>query len=120
MPARVAVVHDEIDFLATAVSALQLAGYEVADFTDPLAALAALEQARQIDLLITRIDFGVGKLHGIALARMARSKRPAVKVLFTALPEFAAPAAEEGEFMPMPVEVPELLAKADHLLKTKR
>jgi CheY-like chemotaxis protein len=45
VPARVVVVHDEPIFSKRTVDALRLAGYEVAAFTDPMAALDALEKA---------------------------------------------------------------------------
>ena len=54
-----------------------------------MAALDALENAQRVEVLITRVRFPPGKPNGIALALMARHKRPGIKVLFTARPEFA-------------------------------
>jgi hypothetical protein len=48
---------------------------------------------------------------------MARIKRPGIRVLFTALPEFAEHAAGLGEFMPLPVSVTDVAAAVDGLLK---
>jgi DNA-binding NtrC family response regulator len=89
VPARLVVVHDDPGFSQQAVDALRLAGYEVAAFTDPMAALDALKNALRVEVLITCVQFPPGKPNGVALALMARHKRPGIKVLFTARPEFA-------------------------------
>jgi hypothetical protein len=57
----------------------------VTTLADPMAALDVLEAAPPIEVLVTRVQFGHGKLHGIALARMARMRCLGLKVLFTAL-----------------------------------
>jgi hypothetical protein len=41
---------------------------------------------------------------------MARHKRPGISVLFTARPEFARHAEGVGEFMPVPIDLTELVA----------
>jgi DNA-binding NtrC family response regulator len=117
VPARVVVVHDEPKFSKQTVDALRLVGYEVAAFTDPMAALDALENAQRVEVLITRVRFPPGKPNGIALALMARHKRPGIKVLFTARPEFAQHAEGVGEFMPMPASPQELVASVGRLLQ---
>jgi DNA-binding NtrC family response regulator len=86
MPARVVVVHDEREFVDEVATALRSAGHEVATFPDPIAAWDALEAARQTEVLLTRVLFQPGKSNGVALARMARTNRPGIRVLFTALP----------------------------------
>jgi DNA-binding NtrC family response regulator len=106
MPASVVLVHDDLDFVDQLTVALRLAGYDVISFVDPMAALNALDTSRWLEVLVTRVDFGLGKMNGVALARMARFKRPGIRVLFTALPEFANYAEGLGKFMPMPVSVP--------------
>lgn len=116
MPARVVLVHDDPEFVEQAAAAIENAGFSVATFTDQAAAVTALERMRLIDLLITRLRYGPGKPHGINLAQMARKRRPGLKVLFIALPEFAEQAAELGEFMPLPVAVPDLVDAVHRLL----
>jgi DNA-binding NtrC family response regulator len=117
VPALVVVVHDEPKFSKQTVEALRLAGYEVAAFIDPMAALDALENAQRVEVLITRVRFPLGKPNGIALALMARHKRPGIKVLFTARPEFARHAEGVGEFMPVPIDLTELVAAVGRLLR---
>lgn len=72
MPTTVLVVHSEADALDMMVSAIRTAGYDVAGFSDPLAALDAIEGDSRVRVLVTQIDFGPGKLNGVALARMLR------------------------------------------------
>ena len=90
----------------------------MADFDDPMVALDALESAHQIELLITRANFGPGKLNGIALARMARIKQPDVRVVFTAIPEYESHAEGLGEFLPAPVHVDDVVEVAERLLQS--
>jgi DNA-binding NtrC family response regulator len=119
MPARIVVVHDEPEFVDQLSDALRLAGHEVAAFADPMAALDALDAAQVVDVLITRVQFAPGKPNGISLVRMARVKRPGIRVLFTALPEFEGHAAPFGEFMPLPVRVPDVVEAVTRLLKSE-
>jgi DNA-binding NtrC family response regulator len=116
VPARVVVVHDETDFSDRAVTALGFAGYDVVAFADPMAALNALDTAERVEVLITRVEFEPGKINGVALALMARTKRPGIKVVFAALQEFEHHAAGLGEFMPAPVSVSELVETVRQLL----
>jgi DNA-binding NtrC family response regulator len=111
------VVHDEPKSSKQTVEALRLVRYEVAAFIDPMAALDALENAQRVEVLITRVRFPRGKPNGTALALMARHKRPGIKVLFTARPEFARHAEGVGEFMPVPIDLTELVAAVGRLLR---
>lgn len=119
MPARVVVVHDEPEFVGEVATALRLAGHEVATFPDPLAAWDALEATRETEVLVTRVEFQPGKSNGVALARMARANRPEIRVLFTALPEYASHTEGLGTLMPMPVRVPDVVEAVTRLLNNK-
>ena len=116
MPARIVVVHDDRDFLGSMITALQIAGYDVVGFADTMSALTALEHASQLELLITRVEYEPGQPHGIALARMARSRRPQVKVLFVALMEHEDRTAGLGEFLEMPSEPQDVVKKVIYML----
>jgi DNA-binding NtrC family response regulator len=109
MPASIVIVHDDLDFVDQLTMALRLAGYDVVSFVDPMAALNDLDTSHWLEVLVTRAFFGLGKMNGVALARMARSKRPGIRVLFTALPKFADYAEGLGKFMPMPLSVPDVV-----------
>jgi DNA-binding NtrC family response regulator len=112
MPAPVLVAHDDKATRDLAVATLGAAGIETVGFDDPIAALDAIETNSRVRVLVTRVDFGSGKLNGVALARMLRVKRPGAKVLFVALPSNAHHAEGVGEFLPMPLEQPVLLVDA--------
>ena len=116
MPARIVVVHDDADFNVAATVALTVAGYNVASFVDPMVALDSLAAARTVEALVTRVRFGPGKPNGIVLARMARRKRPDIRVLFVAQPEFAARAAGLGDFIAAPVTPTEIVEGVTRLL----
>src|SRR5947208_1258165 len=116
MPARVVVVHDDADFVERTVSALQAAGYDVAAFTDTMVALSSLEAAERIELLITRARFSPGQPNGVALARMAKRRRPSIKVLFVAHRDLQEHTAGVGEFVPAPIATDELMAMIARML----
>ena len=75
-------VDDEADLLDVADAFLAELGYTVIRAGDSVAALAALEQAGAIDLMVTDIIMP-GKMNGIELARKVRELRPGVKVIYT-------------------------------------
>lgn len=117
MPARVVVVGDEPEFVDELVAALNLAGHEVARFTDPLAAWDALADARRTEVLITDVSFPPGKSNGVALAHMARMKRRGIQVIFVALPEFARECEDTGMFLAQPISVPNVMKNVELLLQ---
>jgi hypothetical protein len=100
MPARYVVVHDDPEFTDAVVEKL---GKDVAWFTDPVRALTALEGARTVAFLITRMQFADNQPVGLSLARLARAARPDVRVVFTGRPEHREYARGLGEFIAEPV-----------------
>ena len=118
MPAQLVLVHDDPAFTDQCANALRNAGYEVAAFTDPMLALDALDAARTVELLITRIVFTPGKPNGISLANMARLRRRQIRVLFMALPEYQHHVRDWGEHLPLPA-TPEELVEAAHKVLAK-
>jgi PAS domain S-box-containing protein len=75
-------VDDEADLLDIADAFLCDLGYTVIRAGDGAAALAALETAGRIDLMVTDIIMP-GGLNGIELARKVRELRPGIKVIYT-------------------------------------
>ena len=106
--ARVVVVHDEPSFLDPVVASLRAAGHDVAAFADPVLAWEALRLSGEVEILVTRVQFGADKPNGIALARWARERCPAVRILFVALPDFQPDVGNLGVLLPRPVTVPEV------------
>jgi DNA-binding NtrC family response regulator len=117
MPARIVLVHDDTDFLVRAAAAIRAAGYDIVAFEGSMAALEALGgAAKNVELLITRVNFSLGSPHGVSLAMMAHRKIPNLKVLFLARPEQQEHATGIGEFMPVPVTIPELVDRVSAML----
>ena len=116
MPAAVLVVHDEQSTRELAVSALRAAFLEAVGFADPMAALDAIEASSHVRVLVTHVMFGRDKLNGIAFARMILVKRPAIKVVFVALEEYARHAEGLGVFLPMPLNPDIFVATVSRLL----
>ena len=124
MPARIVIVHDDEELTRQTVVALQAAGHDVAVFQDPLLAHDANEAAPRVEVLITRVTFPSGRSNGISLARMTRSKRPGVKVLFIGLEEDESPVKGLDAFLPISasaervaVAVERMLADNSHLFQ---
>lgn len=116
MPARIVVAHDDPDFIEGTVMALRNAGYDVAAFVESMSALAALETAQRVEVLITRVLFPEGTPNGVALGRMTRLKRPEVKVLFVARPDTQAHTEGVGEFLPAGATASEIVETVGKML----
>jgi DNA-binding response OmpR family regulator len=116
MPARIVVVHDDPKFRQCAVAALQAAGYDVEAFPGSMEAINALDAAEGIDLLITRVMFPPGTPNGVSLARMARMKKPGIRVLFAARDENREHTEGVGEFLTIPVSGSEIAATVTCML----
>jgi DNA-binding NtrC family response regulator len=116
VPARVVVVYDDTEFSEELATRLRAEGHDVATFPDPLAAWDALEAAKLTEVLVTRVEFPPGRSNGVALATMARFKRPGIKVLLLALPKYAEAAATEGTLLRLPVSVEEAAEAVKRLL----
>ena len=116
MPATIVIVHDDPEFAEPALATLRAAGYDVVAFPDSMAGIDALEHPKRIELLITRVRFPAGTPNGAALARMARLKRPGIKVLFTSFPEVRQHTEGLGEFLPRPISPDELLETVSRML----
>ena len=119
MPAPVLVAHDERETRELAVTTLRAAFLEVVGFEDPMAALDAMETDSRVRVLVTCVDFGPGKPHGVALARMVRVKRPGTKVVFAARAEHEPHTEGLGVFLPMPLNPDILVATVSRLLASQ-
>ena len=104
MPARIVVVHDDPEFIERTVTALVSAGHDVRAFSSSMSAIEALEAAQRVEVLVTRVVFPDGQPNGVALALMAKVKKPGVKVLFAARPDMEEHTEGVGEFLPSPAD----------------
>lgn len=80
-PPSILLVDDDEGFRYAATKALQNAGYLVTAASDFRDALDLLDSGAPLDLLITDILMPE-RIHGFALARMARMRRTGLKVLY--------------------------------------
>jgi len=109
MPARIVVILNKRQIAEDAASALRARGQDALALSDPMTALEALEGAERIEVLVTSLDFAPGKPNGIALGRMARLKRPGIRVLFVGPTDLEQFAEGLGIFMPAPVTGPQVV-----------
>jgi len=116
MPARTVVVLDETGTSEAVARALNEAGHEAVALADSMIALNALESASRVELLITCLHFAPGNPNGIALSRMARVKRPGIKVIFVGSADLEPHTAGLGEFIQAPVSVAEIVSHARQVL----
>ena len=98
------------------MTTLQCAGYDVVAFTDSMTATDVLLNSSHIELLITRVRFPDITPNGVALGRMARIRRPGIKVLFTSFPDVHEHIDDVGEHLPRPFSQEELLAVVGRML----
>ena len=98
------------------MTTLQCAGYDVVAFTDSMTATDVLLNSSHIELLITRVRFPDNTPNGVALGRMARIRRPGIKVLFTSFPDVHEHIDDVGEHLPRPFSQEELLAVVGRML----
>jgi DNA-binding NtrC family response regulator len=117
MPAQIVIVHDEAEFADATLAALRGAGYDAIAIMDSMSGIDALEHPKHVELLITRVRFPSGTPNGAALARMARLKRPGIKVRFASFPEVRQQHIDGlGEFLPRPFSTDELLETVGWML----
>ena len=110
MPATIVIVYDNTKVRSAALLAIRAAGHDVAAFSDPLTALNAIEKDSRVRVLVSRIDFGQGKLNGVALAQMLRVKQIAqdgesrLRPIFLDRSENGHHATGLGGFIPCPLD----------------
>jgi DNA-binding NtrC family response regulator len=117
MPAQIVVVLDDPDFSSRLVTRLGEAGHKTRAVPDSLTALDVLEDGSSTDVLVTSLDHAIGKPNGIALALMARKRRPDIRVLFVGLDHLASHAAGLGAFLAAPVTVSDVTEQIIELLE---
>ena len=117
MPAEVVVVLSDPSFAQNVVDFLLKLDIDAMQIDTSGAALDVLEGATRIELLVTSVDFGVDQPNGVALARLARVKRPGIKVLFIGEPEHDYLFASLREVMHPPVTPQQVATVAFRILR---
>ncbi len=117
MGARVIVVHDEPVYADRLAIALRSAGHTVTLFVDPLDAWETVGANADFEVLVTQMIFPPARSNGVALARMAHARRPAVGVVLTADPDMAAHADGVGVFVPTSDDIAAVVDAVRRVLK---
>jgi DNA-binding NtrC family response regulator len=116
--ARILVVDDDKICGDSTARVLRAAGFEVCLAPDHRLALEDLESTRPVDLLITDIVMP-DRVNGVALSRMARMRRPELKVIY--LTAYDIPGVEDdaiGSVLRKPVDEDRLVAEVRRVLAT--
>jgi CheY-like chemotaxis protein len=116
--ARILVVDDDKICGDSTARALRAAGFEVHLAPDHRLALEDLESTRPIDLLITDIVMP-DRVNGVALSRMARMRRPELKVIY--LTAYDIPGVDDDAIGPVlrkPIDDEQLVAEVRRVLAT--
>ena len=114
--ARILLVDDDPGCAAAAAQALRTGGFDVSEGRDYRFALKELESERPLDLLITDIVMPQ-RVNGLALARMARMRRPSLKVIYVT--GYDIPGVENealGPVLRKPVDNENLLSEVRQVL----
>jgi CheY-like chemotaxis protein len=117
-PAAILVVDDDPDVREFAVAALGNLGYAVTAAESGRAALDLLDGRAPVDLML--IDHAMPELTGVDTVRLARAKRPDMRILLmTGYAETAALVAEAGRdgILKKPFTLAELAAAIEATLK---
>ena len=115
---RILVVDDDKICGDATARVLRAAGFEVWLAPDHRLALEDLESTRPVDLLITDIVMP-DRVNGVALSRMARMRRPELKVIY--LTAYDIPGVEDDAMGPVlrkPVDEDRLVAEVRRVLAT--
>ena len=113
---RILLVDDDSTFAAATANLLRARGFDVFVAPDYRLALAELESARPIDLLISDIVMPQ-RVNGVALSRMARMRRPGLKVIHMTGYDIPGVAEEAlGPVLRKPVEEEQLVAEIRRVL----
>jgi CheY-like chemotaxis protein len=113
---RILVVDDDPAFGDATARVLRGAGFGVFLAPDHRLALEDLESTRPIDLLITDIVMP-DRVNGVALSRMARMRRPELKVIY--LTAYDIPGVEDDAIGPVlrkPIDEDRLVAEVRRVL----
>jgi CheY-like chemotaxis protein len=110
---RILVVDDDPGAAAGIAEILRARGFEVVVAPDYRLALEELESARRVDLMVADIVMPQ-RVNGIALSRMARMRRPGLKVVY--ITAYDIPGVERealGPVLRKPVPDQDLLAQVE-------
>jgi CheY-like chemotaxis protein len=111
--AYILVVDDDPVFAAATGAVLRNAGFDVCYAEDFRLALEVLEGSQPVDLMLTDIVMPQ-RVNGLALARMARMRRPGLKIVYMTGYDLAGAEREAlGSILRKPFENDALIAEVE-------
>ena len=117
MPARVVVVMRDHNFANATAHLLVAHGIHAVSFSRPMEALGHLDHAVHAEILVTSGSFRGTQPTGLSIARVTRTRRPNLKVIFVDKPEVAPYVADDASaFMEMPVSADEIAQTVERLV----
>ena len=116
MPAAIVVAHDDPEFREGASMTLLAAGYDITSYACSMEALAALEAAEGIELLITRVTFQERNSKRHRSRPHGKGEKPGVRVLFVARIRNRQHTDGLGDFLAMPATGSEIVAAVERTL----
>jgi CheY-like chemotaxis protein len=120
MAPRIVLVDDDAAFAAATAKALRNRGFEVFVAAGYRPALEEFESPRRVDLLISDIVMPQ-QINGLALSRMARMRRPDLKIIYVTAYDIPGVEREAlGPILRKPVDEERLLAEAQRALAETR
>jgi two-component system, response regulator PdtaR len=114
-PTTILVVEDEVLVRMLIADQLRNAGYSVIEAADADEALALLAHTLNVNVVLSDVQMP-GSLDGAGLARIVRSKYPALKILLTSGHSAAVDAVEHDGFFAKPYNVTEIMNRIEALL----
>jgi two-component system, response regulator PdtaR len=113
-PTTILVVEDEVLVRMLIADQLRNAGYSVIEAADADEALALLAHTN-VNVVLSDVQMP-GSLDGAGLARILRSKYPALKILLTSGHSAGVDAVEHDGFFAKPYNVAEIMNRIEALL----
>jgi DNA-binding NtrC family response regulator len=120
MPAQVVIVHEDDAFRSKSAAAVAGQGYSVTAFHDALDAMHALEDARELQVLVTSLHFAEGRSNGFALAGMAKSRKRDSQVIFILETQMDAALVSDEVVLYAPVSLSDLVTAIRDCLGSSR
>jgi len=116
---RILVIEDDEAYRRLVAQILQRAGFTVALASDFDSGMRVIESPDRLDLLLSDISLPAGTPHGLSIGRMAKSRRPDLKIIYMSgsynVGEIAA-MAEDAKVLPKPFFPKELMAAIETTL----
>lgn len=117
--ASILVIEDDEAYRHVVITILENAGFEVLPASDFASAMPIIESKERVDLLLTDIVMPTGTPQGIAIALMARERRPNLKVVYMSGHHdvrYVGALIDGAEFLRKPFRAPQLIALIESVL----